>query len=89
MQDAKQHVDVPSELTLSEAMEHVTQEVGQKESMMDDAEILSDGADKEADEIEMDKAQQDEEEARLWLCTLTFFLSLPLSLSLVLFSLSE
>ena len=72
MEGAKQFdLDAPDELKLGEELEHVTQEVGQKESMMADSEILSDGAEKEADQIEMDKAQDDEEQDRM--CrTLTF-----------------
>ena len=55
-------MDVPDDLQVTGDVMDVTQEVGSKESMMKDAEILSDAAVTEADEIAMDKAQNGEEE---------------------------
>ena len=75
VQQGKQaDMDVPDDLQVTGDVADVAQEIGEKESMMKDAEILSDAAVTEADEIAMDQADGEEEQERVWLFTLEFIL---------------
>ena len=74
VQQGKQlDMDVPDDLQVTGDVKDVTQEVGEKESMMKDSEILSDAAVTEADEVAMDEAQAEEEQDRLWSWAALFF----------------
>ena len=59
---------MPDELKFEGSLEEVSKEVGEKESTMANAEVLSDGAVKDSVQVEMDKLDADEETDRM--CTL-------------------
>ena len=69
-------LDVPDELKFEGNLEHVSQQIGEKESTMQNAEILSDGALKDSVQVEMDKLDADEETDRV--CTRKKALCTPL-----------
>lgn len=67
--------DAPDKVEVEGDLEQVSEEIGAKESTMDDAEILSDSAVKEADQVEMDKLalmNDANDNERVWFSWLVF-----------------